>query len=128
MTDVTKEVILHIDTNQETDAQELEQLTQQLRNELLELNVESADLVQAGEEPDKAKVADPISWGTIIVTLLATGGVVATLINAIQSWLTRHERRSITLEIDGNKLQITGISSEEQQQLIDAWIKRHIKL
>lgn len=26
MTDVTKEVILHIDTNQETDAQELEQL------------------------------------------------------------------------------------------------------
>lgn len=125
MADVTKEVILHIDTNQETDAQELEHLTQQLRNELLELNVESADLVQAGEKPSQAKVGDPISWGTILVTLLATGGVVTTLINAIQSWLTRNERRSITLEIDGNKLQITGISSEEQQQLIDAWIKRH---
>lgn len=44
MADVSKEVILHIDTNQETDAQELEQLTQQLRNELLELNAGLARL------------------------------------------------------------------------------------
>ncbi|MBD1862435.1 MULTISPECIES: hypothetical protein [Trichocoleus] len=123
----TAQLLLKISSELDLDAEELEQLTQQLREELLELDVESVNLVRAGEAPKGAKVGDPISWGTILVTLLAAGGVVTTLINAIQSWLARDERRSIIMEINGDKLQITGVSSKEQQQLIDAWIDRHTK-
>lgn len=128
MADETLQIMLNIDAGTETDLQELEELTQQLHKELIHLDVESVDIARTGEEPVRAKVVEPVSWGTIIVTLLATGGVVTTLINAIQSWLTRHERRSITIEIGGDKLLITGITSKEQQQLIDAWISRYTKL
>jgi hypothetical protein len=127
MTDETAQVILNIDAGSEADTEELEELTQQLREELMELNVESVDLVRAGEEPVGAKVVEPVSWGTIVVTLLAAGGVVTTLINAIQSWLTRHEQRSIIIKINGDQLEIKGISSQEQQKLVDAWISRHTK-
>lgn len=128
MSNQTIQLVLSINAGEETDAEEMEALTQQLYRDLLELeDVESVDLVRAGKQPERAKVSDPISWGTVLVTSLAAGGVITTLINAIQSWLTRNERRSITVEIDGDKLQITGISYKEQQQIINAWISNHTK-
>ena len=54
-----------------------------------------------------------------------SGGVLPTLINGVQSWLSRHrENRSITIEMGGDKLEVAGISSEEQRRLIDAWLNR----
>ena len=127
MPEKTKQVILNIDAGQEDDPEEIERFTQQLREELTELDVEAVDLVRAGETPAKAKVGDPITWGTLLLTLAASGGVITTVINVLQSWLTRQERRSISLEIDGDKLEIKGISSKEQQRLINEWRSRHTK-
>jgi hypothetical protein len=64
----------------------------------------------------------------LLVTLATSaaagaGGVLPTLINTVQSWLSRrHENRSITLEIQGDKLEVSSVSSEEQRRLIDTWI------
>ncbi len=127
MPEKTKQVILNIDAGQEDDPEEIERFTQQLREDLTELDVEAVDLVRAGETPAKAKVGDPIIWGTLLLTLAASGGVITTVINVLQSWLTRQERRSISLEIDGDKLEIKGISSKEQQRLINEWRSRHTK-
>jgi hypothetical protein len=125
MSDQTTQLTLNLDAGPDTDTEELAELTQQLRGELLELNVEAVDLARAGEAPERAKAGDPVTWGALLVALTASGGVLITLINTLQSWLTRHERRSVTLEIDGDKLEVTGISSEEQQRLINTWLSRH---
>ena len=127
MTNETAQIILNINAGSEADEQELEMLSRQLREELMELDVESVDLVRVGEKPVGAKVGEPISWGAILITLFATGGVVTTLIKTIESWLSRHERCSLTLELNGDKLEIKGISLQERQKLIDAWIARHTK-
>lgn len=66
--------MLKIDAGLEVDAKELEEVTRQLRNELLELDVEAVDLALAGEVPERAKAGDPIAWGTLLVTLAASGG------------------------------------------------------
>ena len=116
---------LALNTGQEADDEELERLTQQLRRELLEMDVEAVDLVREGEAPSKAKAGDAITWGSLLLTLAASGGVLTTLIQVLQSWLTRHEQRSLTLEIDNDRLEITGISSKEQERLIEAWLSRH---
>ena len=115
---------LNIDADQEPDVEELAYLTRQLREDLLHLDVETVDLARAGEAPTGTKAVDPVTAGTLLVTLAASGGVITTLINALQSWLTRHERRSLTLEMGGDKLEVTGVSSEEQQRLIEAWLSR----
>ncbi len=125
MTDRETRLVLNIDAGPEADAEELAELTRQLREDLLHLDVETVDLAHAGEAPTGTKAVDPVTAGTLLVTLAASGGVLTTLINALQSWLTRHERRGVTLEIGGDKLDVTGISSEEQQRLIDAWLSRH---
>jgi hypothetical protein len=125
MKDQTTQLMLNIDAGPEADEEELEWITLRLREELRELDVEDIDLVRMGEIPDRAKAGDPITWGALLVALTASGGVLTTLINAVQSWLTRHEQRSVTLEIGGDKLELTGISSQEQQWLANAWISRH---
>jgi hypothetical protein len=124
MQDQTTEVVLNIQTDADTDIEELAELTQQLREELLELDVENVNLLNVGEIPEKAKAVDPVSWGTLLVTFVSAGGI-STLINTLQSWLSRHEQRSVTLKIGDDELVVTGISSNEQQRLINAWISRH---
>ena len=74
MANHTIQASLIINAGPEADAEEMERLTQQLRAELLELDLESVGLVKAGEAPDKAKVVDPISWGAVFLTLAASGG------------------------------------------------------
>jgi hypothetical protein len=67
--------------------------------------------------------------GSMLVTLGASAASTAipNLTNTLQSWLSRHERRKISVEIGGDKLEVTGISGKEQQRLIDTWISRHIE-
>ena len=114
-----------LDAKPDTDAEDLERLTRQLRDELSELDVQ-ADLVTGGSAPANTKAGDVIEWGTLLLTLAASGGVITALINAILTWLTnRNQSATITIEIGGEKLQITGNPSPEQQQLVKAFWQRH---
>ena len=121
----TTQLTVTLDAEPDTDAEDLERLTRQLRDELSELDVQ-ADLVTSGPAPANTKAGDVIEWGTLLLTLAASGGVITALINAIQAWLTnRTQPATITIEIGGEKLQITGNPSPEQQRLIEAFLQRH---
>jgi hypothetical protein len=63
--------------------------------------------------------------GALLISLVAPGGVLTSVINKIQEWLSLHNNCSVTIEIGGDKLQVTGISSVEQKRLIDTWLARH---
>jgi hypothetical protein len=106
------------------DPEYLAKLTQQLRNDLLELDVEDVALSGAEKVPEGRK-GDAVTWGQLIIALAASGGVFTTLITLLQTWVTRHQGYKLALEIDGDKLEITGISSKEQKRLIDEWLSRH---
>ena len=125
MMDGAVRLALTILPGRDADQPELERLTQSLRQDLNALDVQSVDLVRAGTVPARAKTGDPVSWGQLMVVLAASGGVLTTLIGALQAWLTNPERRAVTVEIDGDKLELTGLSSLDQRRLIDAWISRH---
>jgi hypothetical protein len=120
------QLLVTLDTEPEPDTEDLERLTRQLREELSELDVQ-ADLMTGGSAPANTKAGDVIEWGTLLLTLAASGGVITTLINAIQTWLTnRNQPVTVTVEIGGDKLQITGNPSPEQQRIIDAFLHRHL--
>jgi len=126
MSKQTTQLMVTLDAEPETDSEDLERLTRQLREELSELDVQ-ADLMTGGPAPVNTRAGDIITWGTLLLTLAASGGAITTLIGVLQAWLTRQERRGVTLEMDGDKLQVTGITSAEQQRLIDAWLRRHLQ-
>lgn len=121
----TTDLIIRINSASD-DEEELEKSTHQLRDELLDLNLESVDLVKKGVAPEGSKAGEEIvSWGSLIVGLAASGGVLPNLVGTVQSWLSRRENQKITMQIGGDKLEVTGISSEQQDKLIDAWINRN---
>lgn len=123
----TMQLTLKIHPQADEDAADLTRLTRQLRAELTELAVDSVEPLGDGQPQAHAKGLDPAAWAGLAIALAASGGVLPTLINTLQAWLTRHERRGVTLEIDGDKLEVTGISSQEQRRLIEMWVGRHTK-
>jgi hypothetical protein len=117
-------LVININSRPDDDNEQLEQLTLQLNEELRELDVDKVDFIRTGDAPIGAK-GDVMTWGSLLLTLTASGGILTSVINTVQSWLTRHERRSIKLKIDDDELEVNGISDEGEQRLIDDWINRH---
>jgi hypothetical protein len=116
------------------DSQELERITYSLRDDLTDLDaVEKVDLVTKGVAPERSKGGELAALGSLLVTFGASAAaaagstIIPNLTNALQSWLTRNERHKITLEIGGDKLEVTGLADIEQQKLIDVWISHHLE-
>jgi hypothetical protein len=106
------------------DAQQLGEATLQLRRELLDLDVEAVEAPRAGEPPPGTRAVELAALGTLVVTVAQSkllGAVVAT----VRSWLAGQSKRGIKLELDGDVLELTGVSSREQQRLAEEWLRRH---
>jgi hypothetical protein len=121
------QLILYVYPDSEVSSEELAESTMDLREEILELDIEQVDFVSSEGVPPQSKGDPSFTWGTLLLTLAASGGVLTVLINLLKEWLTRHERRRVMLEMNGDKLEVTGVSSEEQQRLIDKWLIRNGK-
>lgn len=106
------------------DAEELAQATRQLRRELLELDVDSVETPPAGEPPPGSRAVDIATVGALVVNM-ADSQLLAAVIRAVRSWLAGSSRRSIKLGLDGDVLELTGVSSMEQRRLTDEWLARH---
>jgi len=118
-------VILKINTSQDYDAEEIERLTIQLRRDIEELDVEEVTSIKGDASPPPgSKSGDIVTLGSLLVTLAASGGVFTSLIDTLKSWLSRHQHNTITIEIGQDKFQVSGISSDDQQKLINSWIER----
>jgi hypothetical protein len=116
---------LQIEPAPDADAEELAQLATELQQQVLELNIESADLEHDGEPPRGAKALEALDFGTLIVTLTQSLGPLSEVVTAVGSWLSQRPVRSVRLELNGDVLEMNGLSSVDQRRLIDEWIKRH---
>jgi hypothetical protein len=122
MADQLAQLVLQIDAGPEADDEERTLFTQGLREQLLELNVDRVDQVRDELAPAGAK-GDAVTLATLAVTLAPVA--LTELMKTLQAWLSRHERASVTVESAGQRLVVTGIPSKEQQQLVEAFVKRH---
>jgi hypothetical protein len=121
--DVKLRIQLGLDAG--ADAEELDEQTANLRRELLELEVKVVDRNRVVEPPPGARAADAATFGTLLVGLANTASALSGVVRALRSWLSRGEARSVKLELGGDTLELTGVSSEQQERLIEAWIARH---
>lgn len=107
------------------DAQERDELVQRLRAEVAEQEFDLVPDPVAGPVPGGAKAGDPAGVGSLVIALAASGGVLTSLIALLQAWLLRGSARTLVVEIDGDRLELTGATSVERQRLTDVWLRRH---
>jgi hypothetical protein len=115
---------IHVTVNSEAepDTETLAALTQQLRQWLLNTEVEDVRLMRAGDVPEGAKAAGAFDWNTLLVTLGGSGGVLAGLVGALVSWIKRNKGSRATLTLaDGTQftLENTNIEPAQVDRLIE---------
>lgn len=126
MQDLRGVLKLEIEAEPDADAEELGELTAHLHEELLELDVDAVELAREGEPPPGAKAVDVLGLGTLLVTLAKSAGGLTSVVSTLQRWLSG-QPRSVRIELDGDVLEMTGVSSSAQEQLVSDWIARHAK-
>lgn len=114
-----------LDAGPDYDSEELLELTQGLRGELLELDVDAVGLESGGEASDGAKGAEILAFGELAIQFVLNSSVLRSVVDATVAWLGRQQARSVRLTLDGDTLEVTGVSSEEQSRLIEQWVTRH---
>ncbi|MGH3867384.1 MAG: hypothetical protein ACRDQ4_14830 [Pseudonocardiaceae bacterium] len=125
MTERLARLALRIAAGPEADAAELAELAVDLRERLLELDIERADPATVGAAPPGARAGEILLAGALSVMLAQSSKLLTALIETVQSWVSRSGGRSVRLEIDGDVLEVTGITRKDQRELIQIWIDRH---
>jgi hypothetical protein len=108
----------------DADPEEVADATLQLRRELLDLDVEAVELPSAGEPPPGTRAVELAALGALAITF-SQSQMLTPVVAAVRSWLASAPQRSIKLELDGDALELTGLSSNEQRRLVDEWLRRH---
>ena len=88
------------------NAERLDELTGFLREELLQLDVDTVAPMRGGEPPPGARVFDVATVGGLLVTLGRSAGGLGAVVSSIRKWLARGGtvRRTVRLEIGGDVL------------------------
>jgi hypothetical protein len=119
------ELTVEVEAMADTDAEELAFLTDRLRDELLGLDVDAVHSAVGGEAPDSSKGVGLVAAGGLVVRFVLRQDLLQSIIDGIRSWLGRQHARSIKLTLDGDSLELTGVSSAEQDRLVELWVIRH---
>jgi hypothetical protein len=125
MSPQSSELAAAIDAGQDYDTEELFELTQGLRGELLELEVDAVEMQADGAAPDGAKAIELLAFGGLAIQFITKAPVLKSIVDTTVAWLGRQQARSVKLTLDGDSLELTGVSSDEQSQLVEQWIARH---
>jgi len=118
----SSDFILTIDAGGDMDADQLDRLTRQLRNELLDLDTETVDLVKSEDAPEGTKSAEAVTAGALAVAILPS--FLPKLIEYLQSWTMRGEERKVKVksQIGDRSIELeyspNALSQEELKELV----------
>lgn len=116
------EVRVQVRAVADEDVGELLDLTTTLRTELLETDALDVRPIQASDAPGGAKGLAAIA-GWLAVQVGTLDGLRAVL-DVVRAWAGR-THREVEVSLGGDVLKVSGVSSQEQEKIIDAWLARH---
>ncbi len=105
------------------DPERLDELTLMLRGELMEI---AADVrpVSGGEAPPGTRAIDIATVGALLVAVKGSVESVNAIVSAVRSWLRRGTTpRVVELTIAGTTLRLDAASEQQQQQLVDEFVR-----
>ena len=106
------------------DDEELNALTESLRQDLLALDVDSVLRPTLGPAPEGTKGLDLAAVGAILVALKSSVEVATQVVSAVRSWMhrTKGSTQTLKLTMNGQTLELSAATVPQQQQLVDAFV------
>jgi hypothetical protein len=102
------------------DEQDALEGSQLLAQNLLDSGTGSVSLTPTSTPPSGAKAIEAISAG-----LMITGMGVGALVRLVRAWLQTQSTRSVVLETDGERLELSALSSNLQDKIVSEWLSRN---
>jgi hypothetical protein len=122
MVDQSSEVlILQVLPDPDEDAEQLDDLTDMLREELLELDVAAVAPVMQDQAPEDAKGVVAVLGGWLAIHFGPAG--LRAVVNAVVAWAGR-SGKTVEITLNGNTLKLTGTSADVQSRMIDEFFVR----
>ncbi|MCX4997274.1 hypothetical protein OG739_31745 [Streptomyces longwoodensis] len=114
-------------SDEDAAAEQVEELTRHLREELLQLDVDDVTSVPADDVPDGARVVDPVTVGSLLVTLGTSVGALDQVVTVVRRWLgrCRDTRPSLRLRLDEDELEISKATDDQVAQAFDLFVRQH---
>ncbi|WP_203592692.1 MULTISPECIES: hypothetical protein [unclassified Streptomyces] len=109
--------------SRDSDQEELDGLTLQLRERLLELDVDDVALDRSGAVPDGAKPVDAVAVGALAVTALPFA--LRAALDLVRTWIENRPVRTVSITLGEDTLELEAVSTGDQQRLIDAFLAAH---
>jgi hypothetical protein len=106
------------------DVEAVAAASEQLRRELLELDVDAV-VPAPGEKPPPGSRAGGVGEAGELIVTVDSSGLFTTVVEVVRTWLEGQRERSLTLLIDGAVFELTKLSSGERSGLADQWLARH---
>ena len=104
------------------DAEELADLAGRLFAAVLDVDDVSVVPLTAEVAPDGAKGLGTLA-GWLAVQFGTLDGLRA-VVSAVRGWSSR-TGRTVEVSIGGDTLKVTGVTSQQQEEIIDVWLARH---
>ncbi len=110
-----------------SDDGRLEELALVLRQELLALDVRAVEPYREGDVPDGTRGPGLAAIAGVLSVSLQPGlQVLGSVVSVVRDWLRRSgSGRTVKVTIDGDTIELSGVSDAAQQQLVDAWVRKH---
>jgi hypothetical protein len=119
------DVLLELMPDSAASAEERDQLERRLRAELREVHLH-AERQTADARPSVGEKGDGNTATAVVLALVAPGGVLPSLVALVQDWLGRQSAgHRVSITIGGDTAVFDDATPEQQQRLIDAFVRRH---
>ena len=116
------QISLRISGHDDADPSELAREVLNLRSELLALDIDSVDAPAAGPAPPGSKGSVAEVAGTLLLTMQQSVPLISALVGALHDWISRDAARSVKIELDGQSIDVAGITADQQERLIQAFL------
>lgn len=102
---------------------ELDRSTEQLRRRLRELDV--VDVHRPHESADDATDQSNQQPGALVVRLAPVMPALHDVVHTVRAWLSTNPEQVASLSIDGDRIEVTDVSADDQRELVRNWTDRH---
>ncbi|WP_433700929.1 hypothetical protein [Nocardiopsis sp. CA-288880] len=104
----------------------VDEMTRQLRRELLQLDVDDVAPARGGEAPPGTRAWSVAETGALLVTMGQSATALRAVVDAVRNWRARcRERPAIRLVIDGDVLEISEATPDQAARSFKLFADRH---